>query len=203
MTSPMACLRLSGANILTADAPNQKVGPPLLRSSRHAVWRRRRVPRLEWRDRISRSRPSSARARTTTRPSRRRSTSTVRATARTSTAVTVTDREDDRYGVRDDGLRRRGPGRERHLVCRMDLQLRYGELRVDRHVLQLAAAALLDEPARRNGTYGQATLRVRSHLLLLGAGRACPRAGAWRAVAEEGRRRAEGGERGRRDAAAS
>jgi hypothetical protein len=32
VTSSMACLRLSGANILTADAPNQKIGPPLFNS---------------------------------------------------------------------------------------------------------------------------------------------------------------------------
>jgi hypothetical protein len=32
VTSPMACLRLSGANILTADAPNQKLGPPVFQS---------------------------------------------------------------------------------------------------------------------------------------------------------------------------
>jgi hypothetical protein len=32
ITSPMACLRLSGANILAADAPNQKMGPPQLAS---------------------------------------------------------------------------------------------------------------------------------------------------------------------------
>jgi hypothetical protein len=32
ITSPMACLRLHGANILTADAPNQKLGPPVFQS---------------------------------------------------------------------------------------------------------------------------------------------------------------------------
>jgi hypothetical protein len=32
VTSPMACLRLNGANILTADAPNQKLGPPVFHS---------------------------------------------------------------------------------------------------------------------------------------------------------------------------
>jgi hypothetical protein len=32
ITSPLACLRLSGANILTADAPNQKLGPPVFQS---------------------------------------------------------------------------------------------------------------------------------------------------------------------------
>src|SRR3712207_7997916 len=29
VTSPMACLRLNGTNILTADAATEKVGPPL------------------------------------------------------------------------------------------------------------------------------------------------------------------------------
>lgn len=32
VTSPMACLRLNGTNILTADAANQKVGPPVFQS---------------------------------------------------------------------------------------------------------------------------------------------------------------------------
>jgi hypothetical protein len=32
ITSPMACLRLNGTNILTADAPNQKLGPPVFQS---------------------------------------------------------------------------------------------------------------------------------------------------------------------------
>jgi hypothetical protein len=32
VTSPMACLRLNGTNILTADAPNQKLGPPVFQS---------------------------------------------------------------------------------------------------------------------------------------------------------------------------
>jgi hypothetical protein len=32
ITSPMACLRLNGTNILTADAPNQKIGPPVFQS---------------------------------------------------------------------------------------------------------------------------------------------------------------------------
>src|SRR5688572_19745010 len=32
ITSPMACLRLNGTNILTADAANQKVGPPVFQS---------------------------------------------------------------------------------------------------------------------------------------------------------------------------
>ena len=32
VTSPMACLRLNGTNILTADAPNQKIGPPVFQS---------------------------------------------------------------------------------------------------------------------------------------------------------------------------
>jgi hypothetical protein len=32
ITSPMACLRLNGTNILTADAANQKLGPPLFQS---------------------------------------------------------------------------------------------------------------------------------------------------------------------------
>ncbi len=32
VTSPMACLRLSGANILTTDAATQKLGPPVFRS---------------------------------------------------------------------------------------------------------------------------------------------------------------------------
>jgi hypothetical protein len=32
VTSPMACLRLNGTNILTADAPNQKLGPPNFQS---------------------------------------------------------------------------------------------------------------------------------------------------------------------------
>lgn len=32
VTSPMACLRLNGTNILTADAANQKLGPPLFQS---------------------------------------------------------------------------------------------------------------------------------------------------------------------------
>ena len=32
LTSPMACLRLNGSNILTADAPNQKLGPPVFQS---------------------------------------------------------------------------------------------------------------------------------------------------------------------------
>jgi hypothetical protein len=32
VTSPIGCLRLSGANILTTDAPTDKVGPPLFRS---------------------------------------------------------------------------------------------------------------------------------------------------------------------------
>jgi hypothetical protein len=32
ITSPMACLRLNGSNILTADAPNQKLGPPNFQS---------------------------------------------------------------------------------------------------------------------------------------------------------------------------
>jgi hypothetical protein len=32
VVSPMACLRLNGTNILTADAPNQKLGPPVFQS---------------------------------------------------------------------------------------------------------------------------------------------------------------------------
>jgi hypothetical protein len=32
VTSPMPCLRLNGTNILTADAPNQKLGPPVFQS---------------------------------------------------------------------------------------------------------------------------------------------------------------------------
>jgi hypothetical protein len=32
VTSPMACLRLNGTNILTADAANQKLGPPVFQS---------------------------------------------------------------------------------------------------------------------------------------------------------------------------
>jgi hypothetical protein len=32
ITSPMACLRLNGTNILTADAANQKLGPPVFQS---------------------------------------------------------------------------------------------------------------------------------------------------------------------------
>ena len=32
VTSPMACLRLNGANILTTDAPTDKIGPPVFRS---------------------------------------------------------------------------------------------------------------------------------------------------------------------------
>ena len=32
IVSPMACLRLNGANILTADVPNQKLGPPVFQS---------------------------------------------------------------------------------------------------------------------------------------------------------------------------
>jgi hypothetical protein len=32
VTSPMACLRLNGTNILTADAANQKLGPPVFNS---------------------------------------------------------------------------------------------------------------------------------------------------------------------------
>jgi hypothetical protein len=32
LTSPMACLRLNGTNILTADAANQKLGPPVFQS---------------------------------------------------------------------------------------------------------------------------------------------------------------------------
>jgi hypothetical protein len=32
VTSPMACLRLNGANILTADAATQKLGPPVFQS---------------------------------------------------------------------------------------------------------------------------------------------------------------------------
>jgi hypothetical protein len=32
ITSPMACLRLNGTNILTADVPNQKLGPPVFQS---------------------------------------------------------------------------------------------------------------------------------------------------------------------------
>lgn len=32
ITSPISCIRLNGANILTADAPNQKLGPPLFAS---------------------------------------------------------------------------------------------------------------------------------------------------------------------------
>lgn len=32
ITSPMACLRLNGSNILTADAANQKLGPPVFQS---------------------------------------------------------------------------------------------------------------------------------------------------------------------------
>jgi hypothetical protein len=32
LTSPMACLRLNGTNILTADAPNEKLGPPVFQS---------------------------------------------------------------------------------------------------------------------------------------------------------------------------
>jgi hypothetical protein len=32
LTSPMGCLRLNGTNILTADAPNQKLGPPVFQS---------------------------------------------------------------------------------------------------------------------------------------------------------------------------
>jgi len=32
ITSPMPCLRLNGTNILTADAPNQKLGPPVFQS---------------------------------------------------------------------------------------------------------------------------------------------------------------------------
>jgi hypothetical protein len=32
VTSPMACLRLSGANILTADPATQKLGPPVFQS---------------------------------------------------------------------------------------------------------------------------------------------------------------------------
>jgi hypothetical protein len=32
ITSPIACLRLNGTNILTADAANQKLGPPVFQS---------------------------------------------------------------------------------------------------------------------------------------------------------------------------
>jgi hypothetical protein len=32
IVSPMACLRLNGTNILTADAPNEKLGPPVFQS---------------------------------------------------------------------------------------------------------------------------------------------------------------------------
>jgi hypothetical protein len=32
ITSPMPCLRLNGTNILTADAPNQKLSPPVFQS---------------------------------------------------------------------------------------------------------------------------------------------------------------------------
>ena len=90
VTSPMACLRLNGTNILTADAPNQKTRAAGVPVGGHAVRRGGALRRHGWRDRAAGRGRVQCRAPTTTRRSPPASTSTF-VNGANETAVTATD----------------------------------------------------------------------------------------------------------------